>query len=530
MSVSRFFRTVLMGFLALVLLGAGLSSTTSASASSQDNTTLPPRTLVLPAARENMPYERIVISNKLRGKQVHGTYISDEDIAKLAEHNLQVTLEPAGYLHDQGLDKYSCTIETMPSKNATKPGTVVFSYLVMDKFGNSSEQYCAIQVLPTQPSATIKQQWKDANVPRGTAKFAVTKVSYNGATDESSLQKMPTVDPVSLELLMPDELKRKSVVSGNVIPKDRSFKAAGTYVYTIKATSFDPAAPLLKGERIITDHTTYELTLEVEPVLTSRQFVYVSKVTLKSKDSATPAQPNASEALFTSTFIKNKAPELEVKDAQIYKGEQIDLKNLIVKAADAEDGPNLVDNVTIDKGNFDSSKLGSHTIKYTLVDAAGVQVQKTATVTVKFKLVTLNQAPVLEVKKDASIMQGDAFDLKSLIIKAEDAEDGPNLVDNVTIDKGDFDVSKPSIYEIRYTLVDSAGITVRKKATVIVQKKKVSPASSETNKPSTVKHHAKATSQEKKLPKTSDASVPAALIAWVGFVGMTMFGLACKHK
>ena len=112
----------------------------------------------------------------------------------------------------------------------------------------------------------------------------------------------------------------------------------------------------------------------------------------------------------------NKIPELEVKDATINAGDEIDLKTLIKKAYDKEDGDNLIDNVVIDKGNFDSKKAGKYKIKFTLTDRNGASVTKKATVTVNPKDVT----PKLEPNKPSKTFPrtGDANDVITYVILA----------------------------------------------------------------------------------------------------------------
>lgn len=87
------------------------------------------------------------------------------------------------------------------------------------------------------------------------------------------------------------------------------------------------------------------------------------------------------------TFVAqwNKIPELAAKDATIGAGDEIDLRTLIEKARDEEDGENLIDKVVIDKGSFDSKKAGKYKIKFTLTDSNGASVTQVATVTVQAK-------------------------------------------------------------------------------------------------------------------------------------------------
>ena len=98
-------------------------------------------------------------------------------------------------------------------------------------------------------------------------------------------------------------------------------------------------------------------------------------------------------------YVVNTPPVLEVKDATITAGEQLDLRSLITKAADEQDGANLADKVVIEQGNFDSSKAGAYEVKYTLTDSNGESVTAIAKITVKEAAATKQeQATVKESK------------------------------------------------------------------------------------------------------------------------------------
>lgn len=74
---------------------------------------------------------------------------------------------------------------------------------------------------------------------------------------------------------------------------------------------------------------------------------------------------------------------LDVKDnVEIEKGDELDLTSLIEKATD-KDGTDIKNKVKIDKGNFDATKPGKYTIKYTLTGKNGETIEKDITVTVK---------------------------------------------------------------------------------------------------------------------------------------------------
>ncbi len=166
----------------------------------------------------------------------------------------------------------------------------------------------------------------------------------------------------------------------------------------------------------------------------------------------------------------NSAPVLEVEDKVITAGDALDLRTLITKAEDKEDGANLKTQVVIDAGNFDHTVVGQYEITYTLTDSGGASITKKATVTVNPKAMVINHAPMLVVE-DKAIIVGDVLELSSLIVKAEDKEDGANLKAQVVIDAGDFDHTAVGQYEITYTLTDTGGASVTKKATVTVNPK-----------------------------------------------------------
>lgn len=79
----------------------------------------------------------------------------------------------------------------------------------------------------------------------------------------------------------------------------------------------------------------------------------------------------------------DEAPQLEVADKEIMVGETLDLKTLIIKATDKEDG-DLKEKVEI-TGGFDNNKVGTYKITYKVTDSKGATATKQATVAVKEK-------------------------------------------------------------------------------------------------------------------------------------------------
>ena len=78
----------------------------------------------------------------------------------------------------------------------------------------------------------------------------------------------------------------------------------------------------------------------------------------------------------------NRVPELQAEGMQIKKGEDLDLKTLVKKAYDEEDG-DLTDVVVIlSDGGFNKDKPGKYTIEFSVTDKLGATTKKTVIVTV----------------------------------------------------------------------------------------------------------------------------------------------------
>jgi len=102
-------------------------------------------------------------------------------------------------------------------------------------------------------------------------------------------------------------------------------------------------------------------------------------------------------------YRPNTPPVLEVKDATITAGDKLDLRSLITKAFDEEDGADLAAKVMIDKGNFDPAKPGTYEVKFTLTDMNGESVSATVKITVKE--VTKTKTPQPEAKPNSKVQQ-----------------------------------------------------------------------------------------------------------------------------
>ena len=129
-----------------------------------------------------------------------------------------------------------------------------------------------------------------------------------------------------------------------------------------------------------------------------------------------------------------------------------------------------------------------------------------------------NKIPELEVK-DATITQGDDFNLESLVVKATDEEDGDLTKDVKIIDDGGFDKDKVGEYTITFEVKDSEGATVKATAKVTVKDKVVKPDPQKPAKPS---DNPKKPVQNTNLPKTGDGSNLFLYGMILGISGLTL--------
>ena len=122
---------------------------------------------------------------------------------------------------------------------------------------------------------------------------------------------------------------------------------------------------------------------------------------------------------------------------------------------------------------LDPSRTGFFTFKEwnTAADGTGTAFTGSTTVnndiTVYAIYTAVNQAPVLEVK-NTTIYQGDNLDLLTLVVSADDYEDG-NILNRVQIiNDGSFNKDVLGTYSITYKVIDNEGLSATQVATVTV--------------------------------------------------------------
>lgn len=178
--------------------------------------------------------------------------------------------------------------------------------------------------------------------------------------------------------------------------------------------------------------------------------------------------------------------------------------------------------------NVTSDVNMAHAGEYTVVYHYTLQDRTKVSRTMKVHVV--NDNPTLEVK-DAVITAGDDFDLKGLVVKAVDKEDG-DLTDEVTVvDNGGFNKNVAGTYSVTFEVKDSQGATVSAKATVTVK-----------DKPSDAGHASPATrgradvsgkhaTRVEKLPQTGDDVTGLAVSGVLTLLaGLTLVGLGVYRR
>ncbi|PGE85776.1 immunoglobulin-like domain-containing protein [Bacillus toyonensis] len=197
---------------------------------------------------------------------------------------------------------------------------------------------------------------------------------------------------------------------------------------------------------------TYELTYTV---LDSKGHKVTTKQTVTVKQKVEP---------------KDDVPVLTVPaEATINIGDKFN-PMAGVSATDKEDG-DITSKVTVD-GSVNASKPGTYELTYTVLDSKGHTVIAKQTVTVKQKVETTNEAPVLTMPFTTTLRVGEAFDPMAGVT-ASDKEDG-NLTNKIKY-KGNVDTSKPGKYIVEYWVVDSKGVNATATQSVIVKENEETP-------------------------------------------------------
>ncbi|MGL5693385.1 MAG: immunoglobulin-like domain-containing protein [Peptostreptococcaceae bacterium] len=170
------------------------------------------------------------------------------------------------------------------------------------------------------------------------------------------------------------------------------------------------------------------------------------------------------EATFEVVVKENNAPVIDGKDITIKVGDTLTEANLLalVTATDKEDG-NITNKIKIKENNLNTTKVGTYTVVYEVVDNHGKSSTKTIKITVRS-----NEKPVITTN-NVTLKVGDKFDNLMQGVTATDKEDG-NITHKVSV-TGSVNTSKAGVYKLTYKVVDSDNNITTKERTITVNEK-----------------------------------------------------------
>lgn len=234
-------------------------------------------------------------------------------------------------------------------------------------------------------------------------------------------------------------------------------------------------------------------------------------------DATSPANEQAFYVSMHRVISAEKEVTLHVNDsfdaASYYLGGKDPITGAAIGYADL--------NVTSD---VNMAHAGEYTVVYHYTLQDRTKVSRT------MKVHVVNDNPTLEVK-DAAITAGDDFDLKGLVVKAVDKEDG-DLTDEVTVvDNGGFNKNVAGTYSVTFEVKDSQGATVSAKATVTVKDKPSDARHASPATPGRADVSGKHATRVEKLPQTGDDVTGLAVSGVLTLLaGLTLVGLGVYRR
>ncbi|KAB2405576.1 MULTISPECIES: immunoglobulin-like domain-containing protein [Bacillus] len=375
--------------------------------------------------------------------------------------------------------KYTGSVDT------SKPGKYIVEYWVVDSKGVNATATRSVIVkeneeipdmepkltAPTKTTINVGDKFDPMAGVSATDKEdgdITSKVTVNGSVDTSK----PGTYELTYTVL--DSKGHKVTTKQTVTVKQKVEPKDDVPVLTVPAEAtinigdkFNPMAGVSATDKEDGDITskvtvtgsvdtskpgTYELTYTV---LDSKGHKVTTKQTVTVKQKVEP---------------KDDVPVLTVPaEATINIGDKFN-PMAGVSATDKEDG-DITSKVTVD-GSVNASKPGTYELTYTVLDSKGHTVIAKQTVTVKQKVETTNEAPVLTVPFTTTLRVGEEFDPMAGV-SASDKEDG-NLTNKIKY-KGNVDTSKPGKYIVEYWVVDSKGVNATATQSVIVKENEETP-------------------------------------------------------
>lgn len=397
-----------------------------------------------------------------------------------------------GYLY------YSNDIDTPEGGTFTKDNTEKFGNydygIVRDKDDNqvnTKHYYVTYRPIPTQLVVQYKNTENKVEGGKPYAIYAGKNPLNVSLTSSEQIPAAPTKP--ELQKMITDKNTALLPEAAGYLSQGVTYLAPGTYVVK-------PTAPAPEG---------YEWVAESADSNTSSTEETVRVSAHKDTD------PTQKVVTFVPRMITHTVTFMndgkQYKQVKVQHGKAINtdlLKDQSMPAEPTKDG------YVFKEWNTDSSgkdKSGVFTGKTT------VNQDITVHAVYALKAAVLNEAPVLTLR-DATITEGDPFNLTSLVVSAHDTEDG-DITSKVSIsDNGGFDNTKAGTYTVSFTVSDKDGASTTKQACVTVQKKPMPPVSAHQD--------------TRTVPQTGDTSVLpqfSGLISALGVALVSVMGFI-SHK
>lgn len=387
-----------------------------------------------------------------------------------------------GYLY------YSNDIDTPEGGTFTKDNTEKFGNydygIVRDKDDNqvnTKHYYVTYRPIPTRLVVQYKNTENKVETGKPYAIYAGENLVNTSLTSSEQIPTAPTKQ--ELQKMITDKNTALLAGAAGYFSQGVAYLAPGTY-------AVKPTAPAPEG---------YEWVAESADIDTSPTEETLRVSAHKDTD------PTQKVVTFVPRMITHTVTFMndgkQYKQVKVQHGKAIDtdlLKDQSMPAEPTKDGYVFKEWNTDSSGKDKSGVFTGKTVVNQDITVHAVYALKAA---------VLNEAPTLTLR-DATITEGDTFDLTSLVVSASDVEDG-DITSKVSIsDNGGFDNTKAGAYKITFTVTDKDGASTTKQAAVTVQKKSLPPAPLHQ--------------QTRTVPQTGDTSVLPEFLALTGTFGIIL--------